>query len=106
MKVHFLRVVIIHQHWREDGCGQGVVVEDGGAGKTAVQMLEMCERQRTHQASQANPSLSHSPHSFILSATLAPVLLHLPQLLLLLFFLLLLLLLLRFFLLFFTLTAH
>lgn len=24
-------------------------------------MLEMCERQRTHQASQANPSLSHSP---------------------------------------------
>lgn len=67
-----------------------------------MQMLEMCERQRTHQASQANPSLSQSPHSGILSATLVPSL----ALLLLLHLLLLVspllpLLLLRFFLLFF-----
>lgn len=78
----------------------------GGAGKTlGCRANARNVREATHAPSerQANPSLSHSPHSGILSATLVPSLL--PHLLLLLSPLPLLLLL-RFFLLFFTLTAH
>lgn len=61
MKVHFLRVVIIHQHWREDGCGQGVVVEDGGAGKTlGCRANARNVREATHAPSEPSKPIPQS----------------------------------------------